>query len=330
MAIGSRKIKLAKYLFLIGDLNMKPLSIKIFLSQGDPSGIRTAQMSMSTILAIAFKANQFPEVKNQFKELLNSPGVYVLIGTNDEGFQAYIGESEDVAGRLAIHSKSKGKENAVNEFWDETVVLISKDENLTKSHVRYVESRLLSSNFDTSRWSIRNGNRASADAGRLPIESKAEMNEFIEQGKILIGILGWDVFRDPKNISDSSFEQVYDVANTQQTEKLVFSCKGKTHDAKMVVAPNGDCIVQKGSKARLEIAKSTREALQAQRKALMDDNLLNREGDVLVFTSNYAFKSPSNAASVVSGANVNGHTSWVLPDGKTTYGMWRAEGAEKS
>jgi hypothetical protein len=29
------------------------------------------------------------------------------------------------------------------DFWERTVVIVSKDENLTKSHVRYLESRLI-------------------------------------------------------------------------------------------------------------------------------------------------------------------------------------------
>lgn len=81
---------------------MKPRSINIFLLDGDPSGIRVAQISMSTIQAIAFRRNQLRRVREAFPEI-ERPGVYVLIGADenepDRQF-AYIGESEGVGARM--------------------------------------------------------------------------------------------------------------------------------------------------------------------------------------------------------------------------------------
>lgn len=301
---------------------MKPRSIKIFLSQGDPSGIRTAQMSMSTILAIAFRRNQLNEVRKKFPEILN-PGVYILIGSDSEPLQAYIGESEQVATRLAKHS-ADSKEGGSKEYWVDTVVLNSKDENLTKSHVRYVESKLLDVGCDNSRWVFPNNAKPSSNAGKLPVDAQAEMDKFIEQAKILVGILGWDVFRDLRHRSSSAIEEKSDSDTSAEGRPLVFSCKGSTYDAKMIVVPSGECFVLKGSKARAKLAKSAREALRSQQEALLNSKVLVDEGGFLLFTSDYGFKSPSAAASVVSGANVNGRTSWVLPDGQT-YADWETK-----
>lgn len=305
---------------------MKPRSIKIFLSQGDPSGIRTAQMSMSTILAVAFRRNQLREVRKMFPELDN-PGVYILIDSDNDPLQAYIGESEGVASRLATHA-SNSKEGGSKEFWVETVVLISKDENLTKSHVRYVESKLLEAGLDNSRWAFPNHQKPSANAGKLPIEAQAEMDEFIEQTKVLVGILGWDVFRDLRHSTTTVAKEISESKSSSDNQNIVFNCTGKTHDAKMVVATSGECFVLKGSKARMEMAKSARDVLLRQREALIANNVLIEDGRFLVFKTDYGFKSPSGAASVVSGANVNGHTSWVLPNGQT-YAEWFAKGVSE-
>jgi hypothetical protein len=63
--------------------------------------------------------------------------VYILSGTDATtgNPRAYIGEAEVIRERLKQH---KGK-----EFWISAIVFVSKDENLTKAHVRYLESRIL-------------------------------------------------------------------------------------------------------------------------------------------------------------------------------------------
>ena len=123
---------------------MKPRSINIFLLDGDPNGIRVAQISMSTIQAIAFRRNQLRRVREAFPEI-ERPGVYLLIGSDEDEpdrLIAYIGESEGIGLRLYNHnSNDSGREPKA--FWTDTVVLISKDENLTKSHARYVEACLI-------------------------------------------------------------------------------------------------------------------------------------------------------------------------------------------
>lgn len=86
---------------------MKPRSINIFLLDGDPNGIRVAQIMMSTIQAIAFRRNKLGEVRKTFPEI-ERPGVYILIGEDEnepDRQLAYIGESEAIGDRLAHHNE---------------------------------------------------------------------------------------------------------------------------------------------------------------------------------------------------------------------------------
>jgi hypothetical protein len=174
----------------------KPRSINIFLLDGDPNGIRVAQISMSTIQAIAFRRNQLQRVREAFPEI-ERPGVYILIG-NDEDVQdrqlAYIGESEGIGARLSYHNSNEAGRDAKG-FWIDTVILISKDENLTKSHARYVEACLIRGVGSNPRWTIPNSRTPSDDAGKLPLPDRAAMEEFVDQTKTLVGALGWDLFR---------------------------------------------------------------------------------------------------------------------------------------
>ena len=167
---------------------MKPRSINIFLLDGDPNGIRVAQIMMSTIQAIAFRRNKLGEVRKTFSEI-ERPGVYILIGEDEaepDRHIAYIGESEAIGERLGTHNSNKAGRDS-KDFWTDTVVLISKDENLTKSHARYVEACLIRSTGNNPRWLLPNTNMPSGNAGKLPLPDRAAMDEFVDQTKTLVG-----------------------------------------------------------------------------------------------------------------------------------------------
>ncbi len=88
----------------------KPRSINIFLLDGDPNGIRVAQITMSTIQAIAFRRNKLGDVRKTFPEI-ERPRVYILIGEDEsepDRQLAYIGESEGVGDRLGTHNCEQG------------------------------------------------------------------------------------------------------------------------------------------------------------------------------------------------------------------------------
>ena len=115
---------------------MSSATIKLFLPDGDAKGLRTAEISNWTGKALAAPRTELDRLVA--RDECEEAGVYVLTGsdpvTNEP--HVYIGEAGVIRDRLKQH---KGK-----EFWVSAVVCVSKDENLTKAHVRYLESRLLS------------------------------------------------------------------------------------------------------------------------------------------------------------------------------------------
>jgi len=306
---------------------MKPRSINIFLLDGDPNGIRVAQISMSTIQAIAFRRNQFRKVREAFPEI-ERPGVYILIGADEEADEsqiAYIGESEEVGARLQYHNSNKaGGDN--KEFWTDTVVLISKDENLTKSHARYVEACLISAVGSNPRWTLPNSKTPSHDAGKLPLPDKAAMDEFVDQTKTLGGALGWDLFREIRGrVPEKTFGHGVPEADIYESPRFYFrSMRDKSFDAELEIGLSGDFVVTAGSRAKVGTAPSVSRGVTKLRKTLAKKGILQEEEGFLVFTSAYSFTSTTAAAAVVSGANVNGRTSWkLLPDSDgRTYADW--------
>lgn len=233
---------------------MKPRSINIFLLDGDPNGIKVAQIAMSTIQAIAFRRNQLRRVRDTFPEI-ERPGVYILIGadeTEPDRLLGYVGESEGVGSRLATHSSNdKGKDSKI--YWTDTVVLVSKDENITKSHARYIESCLIRAVGGNPRWKLPNSKRPSDDAGKLPLPDRAAMDEFVDQTTTLVGALGWDLFRVVKGATTEVATNVIGALKAAPPKEQRFYFRGIGFDAELLIGVAGDCVVTKGSKARISV-----------------------------------------------------------------------------
>lgn len=303
---------------------MKPRSINIFLLDGDPNGIRVAQISMSTIQAIAFRRNQLRRVREAFPEI-ERPGVYILIGADEDAQDrqlGYIGESESVGARLSYHNSNESGRDAKG-FWTDTVVLISKDENLTKSHARYVEACLIRGVVSNPRWTLPNTRMPSDDAGKLPLPDRAAMDEFVDQTKTLVGALGWDLFREIRGRTlELAPDRELPKAELLASPRFIF--RGEGFAAEMEIGPSGDFVVAEGSRARIKTTRTIPRGTITLRNTLVEKGVLQQDGDFLVFTSAYSFTSASAAAATVIGASANGRILWKLSDGRT-YADWEAD-----
>lgn len=296
----------------------KPRAINIFLNDGDPEGLRSAQISLSTILAIGFRKLQLKAARTAFPEL-ERPGVYILTGedvNNPDQRVAYIGESEGVAGRLQYHATGKDEFGLKKGFWSNTFVIVSKDENLTKSHARYIEARLISEAKANPAWQLENTQKAS-EVGKLPLADQIIMDEFIDQLKILVGVLGCDLFKvvtgplvaaTAKGIPDLSAPPV-------------FSYSGKGFSGQLIVTGNGQIALKAGSMVRKEVAPSVPKGIQKIREDNLKSGALIPEGEGLRVTADINFSSPSAAGAALSGMSVNGRAAWKLPNGET-YAEW--------
>jgi hypothetical protein len=111
-------------------------TIKLFLMDSDPDGRIICELSNWTGKAYRIPRGKVKDCSD--REDLKSTAVYLLFGkaeTSTDKANVYIGEAENVYTRLVSHISEK-------EFWNEAVVFISKDENLNKAHIKYLESRL--------------------------------------------------------------------------------------------------------------------------------------------------------------------------------------------
>jgi len=137
---------------------MPSATIKIFLAHGDPKRLRTAELSNWTGKAVAGPRSEFDGVLAR-EESQNS-GVYFLTGIDPEtGKNAvYIGEAESIRDRVKGHLDK--------DFWNHIAFFTSKDENLTKAHIRYLEGRLIEQAKQAGRAEHRAGTSGPAPVPR--------------------------------------------------------------------------------------------------------------------------------------------------------------------
>ena len=163
-------------------------TIKIFLIDGDPNGRMSCELSNWT-----GKAYKIPRIKIKEctdRDDLTSTGVYLLFGKDEQGKdQVYIGEAESILKRLNQHLTQK-------DFWNETIVFISKDENLNKAHIKYLENRLHEIAKKANRYTVENSSTPTQSS--ISESDRAEMEEFIDNIKMLVNTLGHKVFEEKR------------------------------------------------------------------------------------------------------------------------------------
>src|SRR5690606_36139728 len=124
--------------------------------------------------------------RNKIKECKDRPdifntGIYLLFGKNQENKDSvYIGEAETILIRLNQHLGQK-------DFWNEAIVFVSKDENLNKAHVKYLENRLYEIAINVKRYEVENSNTPTLSS--ISESDRAEMEEYIENIKLLVNTL---------------------------------------------------------------------------------------------------------------------------------------------
>jgi len=267
-------------------------TIKMFLIDGDPSGRLTCELSNWTGLAYRIPRTEVKKCSD--RPNLNSTGVYMLFGRNDEDKEAvYIGEAEEVYTRLQSHLREK-------DFWNEVIVFISKDENLNKAHIKYIENKLYEKAKVANRYFLMNGNIPPMPS--ISEADRAEMDEYISNLTMMVNTLGHKLFEEIKDSADVNVDDVLFIKSTLGV------------DAKGVQTQEG-FVVLKGSK--IANRKSYSERLLAKRNDLLRTEQVKVVNDEFVVMEDLLFTSPSAAADIVTGRSANGLTEWKDRNGKS-------------
>lgn len=269
--------------------------ITIHIEHGEASAIRHVELANWTGQALLCPRNRVTQLAERWRHVLGRPGVYFLFSSDQTATRdVYIGEAEDVIDRLKRH--------VLDPEWHEALAFTSKDEHLTKAHAKYLESRLISRAKEVGRYGVRNGKGSSVAA--LPRADQESMEDFLQQMPLLLGVMGHRVL-DPLTSTPRSAEAplrfVYAVKNARAV--------GTVTDEGFVVF--------RGSTALKGTVPSLTPGYIAMKTELEANGKLVEAGELLRFANDVLFKSPSAAAGVVYGNNVNGREAWRTEDGRS-------------
>ena len=269
----------------------KPFSLRIFVADGDPDGLRIAERSNWIGKAIMFPRALFPAVRG--RDEFNQTGVYLLMGPREdgEGEKLYIGEGDPVRPRLERHYADK-------DFWTRAIFFVAPSGQLNKAHVQHLEAQLIQKAKSAKRLPLDNANQPTEPT--LSEADRADMQVFLENMLGMLPVMGIHAFESAPLLAVSAVSQT-----------LLF-CKGKGVNATGYESTQG-FVVYAGSEATPESVPSMQEHVRSMydlRVELISIGVLARNGAAFKFTQDYVFSSPSTAAAVVLGRSANGRIEW--------------------
>ena len=301
-------------------------SIRLFLADGTPGGLLTAEI-------MNWAGHVVAAPRSDLAALLKRPetsrtGIYILLGDDPDsvsGTLAYIGEGDEVRTRLKQHARAD--EQGGKDFWGRAIVLTSKDANLTKAHARYLESRLITLAQQARRSRLING--TAPVPLPLPEADRSDMEYFIAQAKIILPVLGVNILR-------STATAVSHAAGTGPAPAPASSPVFELHLKKESITAaareiDGEFTVLEGSGARMTWT-GVEHAYKVLRDKLVREGAIvaAHDGSAMRFARDQVFASPSAAAAVVVGRTANGRNDWKIQTSGISFGDWQTQGIEQA
>ena len=270
-------------------------TVTTYLIDGDPKGTQYAFISNKICQMFVVPRSNLDYLSQQ--EKLQKPAFYILIGEDDNlKPKAYIGETENFKERVKDHDVKK-------TFWQRALIFVSKDADMTKADVQYLEHLAIAS-AKTANTYVLNENKQTPKAPNLPEYQRDAMDEFFEDIKFLAAFIGCNIFEV-----------------SQPKAELLFYTKGRGCDAKGFYSTTGYTVL-KGS----IIAPTSVPSLKwsEKRQKMINEYTILESGNH-VMTSDITLSSPSTAADFCIGSSNNGWLVWKDKEGNTLDSIYRKQ-----
>ena len=285
---------------------MRGKSINLYLMDGDAAG--RIKCTLANWTGVAYKIPRTELDKCKERDDLKQSGVYFLFGVTDDTGKGvvYIGQAgarkngEGILNRLLEH-----KRNPEKDYWTEAVVFTTSNNSFGPTEISYLEKRFCNLAIMANRYDVKNGNDPTP--GNITEEKECEMEEFIDNAKVIMGTLGHKLF-EPVN------KEAPETISIEQNDAVKLFLKRTKKGVGTVTAegyqsPEG-FVVLKGSHISPEDDDTIFPAIRTRRKEIKVDTEWVLQEDVLC-------RSPSFAAMLVIGKHANALTSWKTKDGRT-------------
>lgn len=275
-------------------------SINLFLMDGDANG--RMKCTLANWTGVAYKIPRTELDKCKERDDLKQSGVYFLFGKNEETGDSvvYIGQAgarkngEGILNRLKEH-----KRNPEKDYWTEAIVFTTSNNSFGPTEISYLENRFCNLAVQAKRYVVKNGNDPTP--GNITEEKESELEEFIDNAKVIMGTIGHKVFVPLVTSTPVPVITEEDIADTSD-ELLYFDHSGVKAVGKRI---SDGFVVLKGSQICSKLTKSC-----------PDPTLRNREkyaskvDENFVLIEDILFTSPSSAASYIGGASLSGNACW--------------------
>lgn len=292
-----------------------PLSINLFLAEGHCGGLVVADAPAQNAKLLCLPRARLHTLLD--RDDLQRSGVYVLTGPNLEagfGLASYVGESDRIAQRLRSHARTKA-------FWSRAYVAVAKDSWLSKSHIRFLESRLIQEALRAPLLTRVENAREEQEYEAIGDSDKASLESLMAFLAIIMPAVGCPLFPFPDRVPMSAGAQPTGARPSAAQTHFEMS-RGPARALGYFLDDN--FWVCKGSSARQEVQSSMREGYRTARAALLDKGLLVRDEmrGVLIFQQDVPFNSPSDAAAIVGTASLNGRKEWKVLGTRLSLADW--------
>ena len=174
-------------------MQKNPFTIRIFVPDGDPEGVRVIDRMNWTGLGIVFPRDKWPSTKHRAE--FSRTGVYILQGyehAEDELPTLYIGEGDVIRNRIDSHFQNK-------DFWDRAIVFTASNNSLNKAHVKWLEYALVSRAVQTKQSILQNGNEPQEPG--LSEAERADTEAFLHEVLQILPLVGLRAFEVPKPVA---------------------------------------------------------------------------------------------------------------------------------
>lgn len=175
-----------------------PFTIRIFVPDGDPEGVRIIDRMNWTGHGIIFPREKWSSTRQRSE--FSRTGLYILSGYKDNEDQLptiYVGEGDVIRNRIESHVQSK-------EFWDRAIVFTATNNSLNKAHVKWLEYALVHRAVQAGRSILDNGTEPQEPA--LSEAERADMQAFLQEVLQILPLVGLRAFEMPKPVATPQAE----------------------------------------------------------------------------------------------------------------------------
>ena len=290
--------------------------IRLTLLEGDPDGLRTAEIAGRTTKLIACPVAALEKLLRRPEA--NRTAVYFLHGEQFEPTSdaIYVGECDAIARRF------NGQHHAMEKAeWRQLVVAFSSDAIFNKAHARRSEHLLTERARLAARAKLfteRSG------PGELDEGDTAFAEQFVADVVTLAEILGFPAFRATGSARSLPKTQNTAATNGTPEDEQLFRYVGEARfDAKMRVEGD-DFVVLAGSQARADETPGCADSIKALRSRAREAGVLTADeaAGTLLVTRDFPVGSTSAAGGLIGGRNSRGPNEWVHSSTGRTYAQW--------